>query len=80
MIVSKATKNEYIHILKVFEKDNDVKRLETILSFREIFFPTEKDVEKLLTDILAQLNIDEELNVNEKSFFNILSKLLNLKC
>ena len=76
IILLKATKTEYQHIHKIFEKNTDFERLEIILSFREQFFPTEKGAEKIIKEVFALLNTDKELNLNEKNFFRIFKKIL----
>ncbi len=75
-ILSKATKTEYQHVYKVFKEDTDFERMETILLFREQFFPTEKDTEKIIQEIFELLNADEEFTLNEKNFFRIFKKTL----
>jgi len=76
IILSKATKSEYQHIQKIFEKDTDIERIETILTFREQFFPTEKDADRIINEIYKLLNADGELNINEENFFRIFKKIL----
>ncbi len=75
-ILANATKEEYQVIHKVFEKHSDVERIETILSFREQFFPTEKKTETLIAEVAEFLNVDEDLNLYERNFFAILQKIL----
>jgi uncharacterized protein YjcR len=76
LIVSKASKAEYLHIHKVFEKDNDYERINCILSFREQYFSSEKAVEKLTKEIYELLEADGKSNVNEKNLMMGLTKLL----
>ncbi len=75
-ILLKATKTEYQHIHKIFEKDTDIERIETILSFREQFFNTEKNAEKIIAEIFKFLNSTGEFNTNEENFFRIFKKIL----
>ena len=76
LIHSKATKSEYKHIHNVFELDSDYDRIETILSYKEQFYPTEKETKKLLTEINELLIVDHDLDLYERNFFRILQKLL----
>jgi hypothetical protein len=76
IILSKATKTEYQYIHEVFEKDSDFERIETILSYKEKFFPTEQDTEMLIKEIAELLNADGEYNLYERNFFRMLQKIL----
>ena len=78
-ILTNATQDEYRHINKVFEKDSDFERIETILSFREQFFPTGQDTERLIKEIAGLLNADDEFNLYERNFLLILQKILRSK-
>lgn len=78
-ILSKASQEEFKHVNKRFEKDNDFERLETILSFREKFFPTDSDIEKLIKELCRFLSCDDGMNLYERNFFILLKKLLRGK-
>lgn len=67
------------HIEKQFEKDNDFVRLETLLSYREKFFPTEQGAENLLKEISEMLFADDKYCCNEENFFKMLKKILMKK-
>ncbi|MBE0640222.1 MAG: hypothetical protein IH598_17040 [Bacteroidales bacterium] len=75
-IQANATQQEYLEISRAFEKANDQERLETILSFREQYFPTDQHIELLLQDVCGILKCDERYNIYERSFFILLKKLL----
>lgn len=77
IILSKVSVADFKHILKVFEQHSDFVRIETILSYREKYFPTEKDVENLLKSITELLYADDKFNLNEKNFLRLITKLLN---
>ncbi len=77
-ILLSATKNEYEHIHRIFIKDTDIERIETVLSFRKQFFPTEKDVTKMIKEIYKLLTIDEKFSLNEENFFRIFNKILKI--
>jgi hypothetical protein len=79
IILSKASQDEFKHVSKAFEKDNDFERLETILSFREKFYPTDSDIERLKKDLCELLSCDDGMNLYERNFFILLKKLLNSK-
>jgi hypothetical protein len=76
LILSIAKKAEYQHIHKIFESDSDFKRIETILSYRERYFPTDEDIERLLKEIMLLLKSDKEYNLYERNFIGMLHKLL----
>ena len=76
IIHTKASKSEYKHIHSVFENDSDYDRIETILNFKDKFFATEQETEKLLKEINELLKVDHELDLYEKNFFRVLQKLL----
>ncbi len=76
LIHSKCSKSEYKHIHNVFENDSDYDQIETILSFKDKFYPTEEDTVKLLKEINDLLIVDHELDLYEKNFFRILQKIL----
>lgn len=79
MILSKATVPEYIHIHKLFDKDSDYERLNTILSYKMKYFASDHDVEMLLDDICELLKCDDEFSINESNFLNLMKKLLKSK-
>ena len=76
LILSKAKMTEYLHIYQIFENDSDFARIETILSFREQFYPTDQDIERLIKEIAQLLKSDKEYNLYERNFFGMLQKLL----
>jgi hypothetical protein len=75
-IRSKATDKEYRHICKVFDNDSDYERIETIQSYREKFYPTPEFAEKLMKEIAALLDADEDENLYERNFYRMMRKLL----
>ena len=76
LILSKAKMAEYLHIHKIFENDSDFEKIETILLFRQQFYPTEQDIERLIKEIAQLLKSDKEYNLYERNFFGMLQKLL----
>ncbi|NVN93830.1 MAG: hypothetical protein HXX18_00965 [Bacteroidetes bacterium] len=76
LILTNTSNEEYNHIHKVFKNDSDFEKIESIQSFRERFFSTQKDVDMLLKDISVILNIDDDFNLLEKNFFRMLCKIL----
>ncbi len=76
IILSNVTADEFKHVNKVFERHSDYERIETIMSYREKYFPTEEHVEKLLAGINELLFSDENFNINERIFFKMIKKLL----
>ncbi len=75
-ILSFVNPAHYQKIYKEFSRANDIEKLETILGHREKFFSTDKDIERLLEDICGLLQCDSKMNLQEKSFFILLRKLL----
>lgn len=76
LILANSSKKEYQHIHKIFCKDSDFERIETIQSFREQFFPKEEDVDRILSEVSVLLNVDEDINLYERNFYMMLEKIL----
>ncbi len=50
MLFSKVNVEEYDHVQKHFEKENDYSRLQTIQSFRKKYYDNDKSIEKLFRE------------------------------
>jgi len=75
-ILADSNGKQYLRISKEFEEDSDYERIQTIQSFREQFFPTEEDIDRLIREIGKLLIADDEFNLYEKNFFRMLQKIL----
>ena len=61
---------------KVMDKLNDNERIDLILSFREKYFPTKEDHEKLFADMKTIFLADGNYNQLEKMVLMYLKKIL----
>lgn len=76
MIISKSLEDEYLTVRKQFEEDNDYERVQTILSFRDKYFPSTNDVDSLLKDVAVLLGCNDIVTMQERYFFKRLKQLL----
>ena len=76
MLFTKVSLEDYGHVHKIFEKENDYERLQTIKSFKDSYYNTTQAQEKLLRDLKDMFMADEEYNSIENAFFMGLKKVL----
>ncbi|MFO7723805.1 MAG: hypothetical protein R6V49_11345 [Bacteroidales bacterium] len=76
LIISKSLEDEYQIASKQFEEDNDYERVKTILSFREKYYPSMKDIDSLLKEVAALLGCNDIVTMQERYFFKRLKQLL----
>lgn len=79
LILALTGEAELKHISSIFDKHSDMEHIETIMSFKQQFFPDTPKTEALLKDISAMLQADERLCAGEKSFLYFLGKVLKEK-
>lgn len=75
VILEESNNKEYKKILKKFENDSDLEKIKTIMSFREKYFSTEEEVEKLLDEVKEVLFADDEFHYYERNFLMFFKKL-----
>jgi thiosulfate/3-mercaptopyruvate sulfurtransferase len=76
LITSTACNNTYSNVFRQFEQDNDYARLNTILSYRQQYYPKEDDVERVLAAVARLLGCDDKVTLQERYFFKRLKQLL----
>lgn len=76
LIRSMASNETYTYVSGQFDQDNDYKRLNTILSFRQEYYPNDDDVERLLAAVARLLCCDDKVTMQERYFFKRLKQLL----
>jgi hypothetical protein len=64
-------------VLKTFKRDTDFEKIEKIQSYRNQYFASRQEAEKLMEEVLALLKADEEYSLYEQNFMRILSKILS---
>lgn len=77
ILLSKVRYNEYEHIRKCFDSENDTNHIETISSFRDQYFSNEEAKDNLFKDLKEMFLADETYDTIEKAMFMGLRK--NLK-
>jgi hypothetical protein len=76
LIISKSLEDEYQIVSKQFEEDKDYERVQTILSFREKYYPSMKDIDNLLKEVAVLLGCNDIVTMQERYFFKRLKQLL----
>ncbi len=76
MLFSKVNVEEYEHIHKLFEKENDYSRLQTIQSFRGKYYDNETTQDKLISDLKDMFLADNTYTSMEKALFMGLRRIL----
>lgn len=76
MLFSKVDLKDYRHVHRLFERQNDYQRLETIRSFRGRYYKNEADREKLLKELKDMFLADNRYDSVEKGFFMGLRRIL----
>jgi hypothetical protein len=76
MLFSKVNAEEYDHVQKQFEKENDFSRLQTIQSFRKKYYDNETTIDKLISDLKDMFLADNKYNSLEKALFMGLKRIL----
>ena len=67
---------KYDAVKKEFDKNSDYETIQTILSYKGIYFPTIDRTKELLNLIKQQFFADGEFSTLEKNTYRILQKLL----
>lgn len=75
-IESRVGHDKFVQARKIMDKLNDVERLDLILSFREKYFPSEDDHEKLYADMKEIFLADGKYNQLEHTVLRYLKRIL----
>ncbi len=67
---------KYEAIKEEYESSSDYEIIQTILSYKGLYFPTIERTKELLSLIKSQFFADGEFSILEKNTFRILKKLL----
>lgn len=78
ILFSKVDKDVYKTIRKAFEKANDYKQLQTIISFREEYYNDIDSKDRILKDLKDIFLADEEYTTLERAIFTGLRRILNI--
>lgn len=76
LISSRVDKEKDKDVYKEFGRQNDFERLQTIMSFREKYFNTEADQDKLLNDLQELFMADNKFQATEQAAFWGLKKII----
>ena len=76
LIVRKVGDAGFVEIKAAFDHHKDYQRLALIESYREKYYATAGEVEKLLADLKEIFLADEEYNSVEQSYFIMIRHLL----
>lgn len=75
-IERKVGKDVMDEMMEIYEDHSDVQRIETILSYKSKYYPTDADVESLLDQIKAVDEADADIDAAEEMTLVMLRKLL----
>jgi hypothetical protein len=75
-IERKVGKEILDEMMEVYEDQNDVERLDTILSYKSKYYPTQADVDSLIAQIEAVDSSDHDIDAAEQMTIMMLKKLL----
>lgn len=75
-MVEKVGKDREENAKKIMDKLSDSERIDLILSFREKFFPTKEDHEKLFADMKTVFLADGKYNQLEQFIMMYLKRIL----
>lgn len=76
IIRAKTGEGTYDKMMDIFNKMNDYQVYETILSYKEKYYPEEEQKNKLIKDIKDVLDADLEFTVMEKELLFFMNKIL----
>lgn len=77
LIKMKSKNTDMNEIRDEFNRMSDYEIIQTILSFKEKYFSTDKAKQKIIKDIEEHFLADKELHYNEKNLCKALSELFN---
>lgn len=76
VICQKVGEESYKKIMKVYDKSNDYGHIQTILSYKEKYYPSEDEKQKILEDMKDVFMADDEFSSQEQLIFNAIKKIL----
>ncbi|HPD65935.1 MAG TPA: hypothetical protein P5050_09425 [Bacteroidia bacterium] len=76
LIICKVGDDVCNKMFKEFSKLNEYERLQTILSFKELYFKDDKQKQKLLSDIKQLFLVDKKFDNLERGILFYLNRLL----
>jgi hypothetical protein len=76
VILEGSNKKELKHIAIEFDKDTEAEKLDTILWFKDKYYPNKEDVDKLIDEVIEIFTADNEVHHFERNFLMFLEKLL----
>lgn len=73
---SRLDPDHYKAVKKEFEESSDYQHIQTIMSYKGLYFPTAEQREELLDLLKKQFFADGEFSLMEQNLFRFLKKLL----
>lgn len=75
-ILQKVNKNTFNEIWKEYHSMSDINKINIILSYKGLYFPTADRTNELLDLMKKEFMVDGEFSLLEKNLLRILKKLL----
>lgn len=76
MIKSRISEEQYTAIRKAFDEANDFQRIQKILSYKGLYFPTESRARELMALITQLFKVDGHFSTLEENSLRLLKRLI----
>jgi len=76
LIKKRISEEQFQNIKSEFDQANDYQQIQTILSYKGLYFPTEARARELIELVNTQFNIDGHFSVLEQNSMRLLKRLI----
>lgn len=76
MIKKHITDQQFDTIKKAFDETNDYERIQKIMEFRGLYFPTEDRARALIDDVIKLFKADGNFSTLEQNMLKLLKRLI----
>ena len=76
LIHKRISENQYKKIRAEFDEASDYERIQTILAYKGLYFPTEVRARELMDLIISLFKVDGHFSTLEENSFRLLKKLI----
>ncbi len=76
MIKKTITEDQYTAVRKAFDEANDFQRIQTILEYKGLYFPTEARAREMLDKMTDLFNVDGHFSILEENSLRVLKRLI----
>lgn len=76
LIQKRISKEQYKTIKATFDEANDYQRIQTILEYKGLYFPTEDRARELMSLIQQLFNVDGHFSILEQNSMRVLKRLI----